>query len=529
MDIRFAEWSGRIKKSEKTAFLSAFVSGMLAHLYIYTNTIPNFDGISRVYEEQQMTISGRWFLHYASWLHGFTQMPMVIGILSMLFLSAAAVLIIRIFRIESNIVSGIWGCMSVTFPAVAYTNTYTFTASAYSLAIFLAVAGLWITKSKKWGIAVGVCLLALSMGTYQVYAACTITLSVLLVFRDLLEGKKQTKEIFLSGIHSILYISLGTIIYYIILKIFLWAKDLQLLSYLGMDEVAGSYPFNRFSEILAETYRGVWDMFLGTAGGFGEGNLLVLHILLLVVCGALLVILIKRNKVYEKPVHLAGLIFMIILLPTAVNFGQIMSPLSIVSPIMKYAFVYLYFLPLLLLEMSAEKMGDLRAVKGVYALTLAAVLFCSAYYWQYGNMLYTMLNQAHRATLSYASNLLSRIESCEGYKYGMDVVIVGTFPDDRYYTEVEGYGKVEQGGALSSSVIPLNKHIYYYLQDWLNVPVDEPEEAVFLMVTNLEEFRDMPLYPDNGSVRIMNGCVVVKVQENYTPRAQYEKDYEQRR
>ena len=57
------------------AFLSCFLSGYLIHLFAFTNLIPNSDGLSRVFDPQQMTVSGRWFLHYASSLNSFTQMP----------------------------------------------------------------------------------------------------------------------------------------------------------------------------------------------------------------------------------------------------------------------------------------------------------------------------------------------------------------------------------------------------------------------------------------------------------------------
>ena len=57
---------GRMEKSEKTVFVTSMIVGILAHLYAFTNTIPNFDGVGRMYDEQQMTVSGRWFLHYAS-------------------------------------------------------------------------------------------------------------------------------------------------------------------------------------------------------------------------------------------------------------------------------------------------------------------------------------------------------------------------------------------------------------------------------------------------------------------------------
>lgn len=60
--------------------------GYLAHLFAFANLIPNADGLSRVYDPQQMTVSGRWFLHYASALNDFTQMPAAIGLVTMVLL-----------------------------------------------------------------------------------------------------------------------------------------------------------------------------------------------------------------------------------------------------------------------------------------------------------------------------------------------------------------------------------------------------------------------------------------------------------
>ena len=67
-------WRG-IDPAAKAAFFSCFLVGYLAHLFAFANLIPNADGLSRMYDPQQMTVSGRWFLHYASALNDFTQMP----------------------------------------------------------------------------------------------------------------------------------------------------------------------------------------------------------------------------------------------------------------------------------------------------------------------------------------------------------------------------------------------------------------------------------------------------------------------
>ena len=82
----------RIPRNIMTAFGCCFVAGYLAHLYAFTNLIPNADGLSRVCDTQQMTVAGRWFLHYASIFHSYVQAPAVIGFFTVLFLSLSAAL-----------------------------------------------------------------------------------------------------------------------------------------------------------------------------------------------------------------------------------------------------------------------------------------------------------------------------------------------------------------------------------------------------------------------------------------------------
>ena len=75
LDSIAARLRQRTTPQQRGAFLSCFLTGYLVHLYAFTNLIPNSDGLSRVFDLQQMTVSGRWFLHYASFLNTFTQMP----------------------------------------------------------------------------------------------------------------------------------------------------------------------------------------------------------------------------------------------------------------------------------------------------------------------------------------------------------------------------------------------------------------------------------------------------------------------
>ena len=522
----------RVPSASKAAFFSCLIFGYLVHLYAFTNLIPNADGLSRVFDLQQMTVSGRWFLHYASALNGFTQMPAVIGLLSLVFLGLAAALAADLLGFRSRVLAALAGALMAAFPCVGYTFLYLFTASAYCLAIFLAVWSVWLARrGKLWWLA-GVAALALSMGTYQAYAALAIGLSLLVVLREaLLPAATLRGTLTLAGRLCACLLA-GAVLYYLVLLVFLQVKGVELLSYLGMDAASSGYPLSRLPALLFETYKQVVAFFFvpGSADGFASWWMAILDLAALAL-GALCLLrrLTDRGLAREEPWRPLGALAALLLLPLGINFMQVLSPYSAPTPLMKYSFVAVWLAVLMLADL-ADILPPLPRLR-VGAASLAAVwtavllLFCL----NTNNLLYTASAQAHRATESYATRLLSRIESCEGYEPGMEIAIVGAVPPEQIRSDIPSYLQVDHYSVPRDTVLTLNKHIYYYLSDWLNFPGEELPEETMQAISDSPEFQSMPLYPAQGSVQVLDGRVVVRMQEEYTPKSDYEIAYENRR
>lgn len=239
--------------------------------------------------------------------------------------------------------------------------------------------------------------------------------------------------------------------------------------------------------------------------------------------------MVIKRTLYRDIWRICGILVMVALLPLGMGFAQIISPFSTATPIMKYAYVCAYLAALLMVNCG---LSLLPRPKGTVALScgLVVVMVClTVYQANINNLLYTASAQAHRATLSYATRLLSRIESCEGYTGEEEILIIGSFPTDRIYSDIESYALVDHYSLPMDTVAPLNKHIYYYLNDWLNVPIEEPDEETMIAMSQSKEFQKMPLYPAQGSVAKVDGKIVVKIQEEYTPKSDYELAYEKRR
>lgn len=515
----------RLTPQMRAAFLSCLILGFLTHLFAFTNIIPNSDGLSRVFDQQQMTISGRWFLHYASMFHGFIQAPALIGALSLVFLGLAAALAVDALNLRSPLAAGLCGCVMALFPAVAYTYLYMFTASAYALAIALAVGAVWITrKHPKWFLAASI-MLACSIGTYQAYFSVAAALALSCVILDLFDREKPLKTTIREGFRVLFMLALGAVVYYGVLQLFLKIKDLKLLTYLGMDDFGSGLTLDGILGMVIDAYKSFLYFFLSPGSfGYNTAPLIWAHLALLAAGGICGLILVFRGKLLREPVRMLLLILGCGLVPLACNFTQLLSE---PTPIMRYGLVIAYVLLIALADRLPRERGKTgRLLRRVVCCSMACVLLLFA---QIDNIAYTASATAHRATQSFSTNLVARVEAAEGYEKGMEVVIIGSFPDQVYYSEIEAFRLVEHYSCMSATVMQLNKHVYSYLNDWLNVPWQEPEEEVFLAVSESDAFAAMPLYPSDGSIQILDGRVVVKLAEEYTPKQDYEIDYENRR
>ncbi len=516
----------RIPNSVKAAFICCFIAGFIIHAFAFTNIIPNSDGLSRVHDAQQMTVSGRWFLHYATAFNGFVQMPAVIGFFSVLFMSLAAALAVSVLDIKSTPVGALCGMLMIAFPSVAYTYLYMFTASAYFFGVLLAVLAVWLVKNRKFGFLYAAVPLACAIGTYQAYLAVAASLSLIAVILYSLDAKPSVKDVLKTAAKYIVFLVISVALYFITLKFFLWAKDLELLSYKGADSALSSLSVGGVVSLAVGAYKQFIGYFFigGYFCSYLDTPLRIFNAAAFVCGAASFVYLAVKRRLHKNPGKFALTFLLCVFLPLMLNLSALMGDNT---PIMRYALVFTYLFVLVLCDRAAEDIEPVRFSLRSAGCIISALVVLSSFVTC--NLAYTVSAQAHRASQTFATNLVSRVESLEGYESGMEVAVIGAFPASVYYCDIEAFGAVEDYSCLSSSLMPLNKHIYYYLNDWLNVRWQEPAEETMKAVAASEEFAAMPLYPSDDSVKIIDGRVVVRLAETYTPKADFEIAYENRK
>ena len=520
-----------IPRPVKAAFLSCFAAGYLAHLFAFTNLIPNSDGLSRVFDTQQMTVAGRWFLHYASFFHGFLQAPAVIGFFTVLFLSLAAGFTVSLLRIEGSVQAGLAGVLMAVFPSVAFTLLYLFTSSAYSFGILLAVLSVWLTDRKPRLLIPGALVLACAVGTYQAYFGVAAALALIRVLCFAMDPDRSAKQTLRFGLRFLALLLAGLALYYVELLVFLRVKHLTLMDYKDIGELGSGSLLGTMLSRLGAAYTDFSTLCPTPLLAAASLAFLGTGVWALVRIGL-------RSGQLRRPAFWLRVLPLLALLPLALN-----VPVLLVKhprDYMRYSLVFGCVLVLALTdrachspqpapcpaEQDAPRPAEPRGTKRLSRAAVCLGLLLSILFFQRDNLAYTAAATAHRATLSFATRLVFRVEALPGYESGMEVVIIGSYPDELYTGEVAAFAEVD---APSYSVLTLNKHVYYYLNDWLNVPWQEPPEETFLEVSGSETFRAMPLYPSDGSVVIEDGRVIVKLSPYYRPKSEYEIQYENRK
>ena len=231
----------RVSREEKRAFLSAFIAGLLVHIYKFSNTLPNSDSLYNFYDPQNIVASGRWFLSVACAPSSFFDLPWVTGLFSLVYISLTAAVVVRLLGIKDPVAVVLGGALIASYPGMTETFFYGFTADGYFLAMLLAALAVLSSSfecKKPWQWAVSAVLLCLACGIYQAYVSFALVLTAVYFIGEMLEGRRTNGEAWrYIGRQAAIY-AVGMILYYVVWRICLAAEGAEAVTYLGIDAAA---------------------------------------------------------------------------------------------------------------------------------------------------------------------------------------------------------------------------------------------------------------------------------------------------
>lgn len=506
-----------LKKTEpryKAAAIAALVCGLLAHGMALFNKYSVNDDLM-LFSPGATFGSGRWMLGIIARIEriffGSTvvSLPLFNGILSILFIAAAAVLVVYILDIKKSLPAALVGVILVVFPTVTSMFGYMFTAHYYMFAMLLSVAGTaLVCKCERWYLRLaGVVIICCSVGIYQAFIPLMLSLFLLYFMTRLVsDDAPKVRDTVRLIVTLVLAALLSVALYFVANKAFLALTNSALTEYQGINEM-GQAPIAEYLERVGYAY---FEFFSPTSAHYFSmypDSVMAVYKTVLALSAALVLALavglVRRKRIGTAVIFVLSAA----LVPLGANFIFVMVDPEVVHSLMVYAQVT----PFILLAWLSDniRINVPKVARAATAVACALLAAAGLMYVRYDNKCYLRAELLQQETFSYYTTLITRIESIDGYTDELPVVYVNAF-DKTPDKNLSQFWELNDACILPYSSIGdhMNNYAWVrFMEVWCGF---SPKTAAAEDFEGIPEVEEMPAYPDDGSIKIVNGTIVVK-------------------
>lgn len=488
-------------------FIGTMILGLLAHLFMLTNKLPNHDDIESLFSKGVTNELGRWGLELIQYILPNFSMPWLNGIILLICIAVSACIIAEILKINSKVKQILIGGIMITYASVTCTLAYMFTASAYGIAILLSVLSVYFAiKNKKINIFFSIICLTLSISIYQAYISLAITLFVILLIQDCSNENKDIKQI-LKKLGKFALISISSLVIYLIIMIIVnKIANVSLSNYQGASEL-GNISIISILKGIINSYAVLPRMILRDLYGISAGIILKACYLITISLTIIfaLIHLIKIVKINKKKAIIYA--FLGVILPITMNLMYIINPNVEMHSLILYSNCLLPIIPIILIEkLDKSKLKDIT--NKILVVTLSIIIFK---YIIYANECYLQMELSYENTHSFYTTLVTRIEQTEGFNSDTKIAFIGSYSgamiqnNGMYFSDLEDFTGIFSNVELINAYSKKN-FIKYYIGVDFKYETDERVEEL----ENVEEVKEMNVYPYDGSIKKIENTIVVK-------------------
>lgn len=506
-DIILSLWQ-KIGKPEKAAMISSLIIGILTHLFMITNKLPNWDDVAVIPTTGLGPYIGRWLGDASA--HWFSQWsaPGLNGVMAVVLLAIAAPFIVNLCQIRSVTGAVLAGAALVTFPSIASNMTFMYAAPTYSLAILMMVLSVWCTRRWRFGWAAAVILQMLSMAIYQAYLALEAALFLLVLVLDTVDHPDQeVRKNLRRGLHYLLVLAGGVAAYLVSIKM----SGYELVSYRGSVGMEGA-GIGSYLEAAARAYHRILQYFVTAPESFGGGALHVFHVGIIVLSAVLCVLLFFQSSLWKKPGNTILYVIYLGLFPLGMGLVYLIAVgEQHASTVMIFAYCLQYIFLLAMAERIDRRTPAAQGLSILCSVVILGAVFCN---YENINKAYYRTYLSNQRVYAFYNRILTRLEEQEGFSYDQNVMISGDYdPDLLSQRDIDGEliddweGMTRENGLITEGVRRL------YIYQFLGINLHSPDDDTSQSILNTAEYQEMPSYPAAGSIREISGCWVVKLSD----------------
>ena len=505
------DFFGKKSFSTSVIFITTLMTAFMCYFYhmIYGLGCPDTlsEGVYYYRNADYSTTQARWMIRYINEIFGKNVViPSIIVLLYCLMIGISAIIICRIINLTEPLSQVLLTSMMVSFPVILHHFAFFYMALAYSVSFLAVTAGCALIRTRKIpGIIAGILCFLIMMGSYQSYIGAVSALACILFIHDILNEKK----ISVSLINLLLCGASGIAACLINMPFSRWMMNLH---HVGADgRVEG---FNIKSAIdnigFSLKYSYVWFFSYFNNDVLSRNRLYTVVFVVLAVLITLTLVKLIREKRYIN-----ALLFAVItaLLPIAMNLLLIIMPENGMRDILRYQYVLIFVLLFILHDHLGSGLIN-SALKYPAYVAIVFIFIGNVISANSTEKMYKLVYDHYEQQFTLA---LERVYELEGFKEGETRIIIGGLPSyevlESNNPKIFRYAEKEGGPIFWWNVFGMTKCREYYFKDFLGVNAGYVFDQEYLNIVNCKQFSEMGIWPEEGSVEMIEGLAVIRFSE----------------
>ncbi len=524
----------RFSKQSAYAGVSAFVFGLIAHLFILTNEFANHDDIGVLWKENSFHLwETRWLQSICSPLVSLWGSGLMAGLFTFLILAISAILLIDSLEIKSHAMSVIVGAMMSATPIVACFMSYPNGSYQFAVGIPFAILALrWYDKGVKGFVAASFALMFAIAG-YQSNICITIACIYVQLFVRLLEKEFDIKKWWKDFGKAFAMLVIGLILYIISMQIIgringvdnltfgVSGGELTSHGYAAQTETGTLYVSNIFSTVIVAIKYFVkyhFNIFFGGPNvSFASHVIVFANIFISLSLLCLLCVSVLKQKGFLRKMMI---IIVALAAPMCINSTQIILNGKCDETLqMMYSMVIAVPLVVCMAERTLLVEEKLRN-------KIIIVCFVMLILHLYGNIqiindAYQRMNSAYETAFSEMTRIIDRVEQTDEWQNGGRLLYFD-YSEDGGYLINENYqamtlrdNYIDMGwmGVFGTGIYNFwgNNNTSNFAKCYLGVEFDTPTEEQIDEIKSSEEYKNLEDFPSINAVKVINGIVVVRM------------------
>jgi hypothetical protein len=518
-----SNWMSKINKNEWVIFCISILSGIMIHFQLLATQVTNPDVVwtAPIINGHAWEIAlGRWGIPIIDKWRQNMVLPLLTSVVVIIILSIITLLFLRLFRIKGIFTGSLIAILIMAFPTFGETLTYFYCADSYLFSMLLSVIGVIIVYHHKKDRGIksflfATALFTISLGIYQSFIGISIAIVYLMILSDILFDRKTIKECFqlLVRFSISLLVSLG--LYFIIANIVRNITHIDTASYRGMNEI-GIKSLKELFYILGRTFKEFFSFFFGQ--NIFNNNFWYLKWLNIGVF--IIITIIITNNIFgkiKKKRLLEGIILGVgyILIPVVFEAIIFIASDTSISYLMVPQMIFIYIWGISIFEENIV----MKVENALNWLMIILLVLIGTKYIQIDNAMYYSLQISYDKTYSVANDICNKLQSYPDFKYSeQQIAILGNFYYGNYaernYKLLEAVNNTvgSTGWLWLNDPLVSQQSWYYFIGRYKGITINYCNDLELLYnIMNSDEYKEMNNFPDDNSIKMVKGVLVVKL------------------